>query len=161
MADPSSPTPRFTLLGLVLVLVGIAATSAVVVPWWFGRAEVTLEAAARLLAEDVHDVQNRAALRGERLELRFAPDGSGYRATTAIGDDLESPMANGPFERHYPRDAVFRGVEIVRTRFEGGDRLAFGRAGECLWAGEIELAFEDERTTVRIEADTGIVRVGD
>ena len=83
MADPTSPTPRFTLLGLVLVLVGIAATSAVVVPWWFGQAEVTLEAAARLLAEDVHDVQNRAALRGERLELRFAPDGSGYRATTA------------------------------------------------------------------------------
>lgn len=159
MSAPIRKTPRFTLLGLVAVLVGIAATSAVVVPWWFGRAEVTLEAAAQLLAEDLHDVQNRAALRGERLEVRFAPDGTGYRAATAQGEDLESPMGNGPFVRHYPRDAVFRGVIVTRTQFEGGDRLAFGRAGECLWAGEVELGFEGRRKVLRIDADTGAVHL--
>lgn len=151
--------PRFTFLGLVLLLTGVTAVSVVGVPWWFGRAVITLEAAAQLLAEDLADVQNRAALRNERLEVHFDVTGMGYRATTHSGAALPSPLGSGEFERCYDNDAVFQGVQVRRTSFQGANAVAFGRMGECLWGGQIELAFKGELRVISISKGSGEIQI--
>jgi hypothetical protein len=152
-------TPRFTFLGLILLLSGVTVLSVVGVPWWFGRADVTLEAAAQLLADDLQDVQNRAALRNERLEVRFDISGGGYDAVTAKGRALRSPVGPGAFTRRYDIDAVFRGVQVRRTSFQGSNAVAFGRMGECLWSAQIELAFKDEVRVISIADGSGGVKI--
>jgi len=154
-----NPSPRFTFLGLILLLAGVTALSVVGVPWWFGRAEVTLEAAAELLAADLQDVQNRAALRSERLEVRFDISGAGYDAVTATGSPLLSPVGAGAFKRRYGDNAVFRGVKVRRTSFQGPNAVAFGRMGECLWYGQIELAFKDQTRVISIADGSGTVLI--
>lgn len=159
MALPSSSRPRFTLLGLLLVLTAITAVSTIGVPWWFGRAEVTLQAAAELLVEDLQDLQNRAALRGTRLELRFAEDGTGYVATTASGTPLKSHLNDGPFQRDYPRDAVFRGVAVTNLTLAKGKAIAYSRSGECLTPARVELGFQGERVHVTLLEGAGVTTI--
>lgn len=152
-------SPRFTFLGLILLLTGVTALSAVGVPWWFGRAEITLEAAAQLLAEDLADIQNRAALRNERLEVRFDVTGAGYKAVTHKGGALRSPLGSGAFERRYDNDAVFRGVQVRRTSFQGSNAIAFGRMGECLWGAQVELVFKGRVRMISIARGSGEVHI--
>ncbi len=78
---------------LLIVLALLSFTASVGIPAYFARPSITLDNAARLLAKDLRNVQNRAALYGEQLEIRFDEEGSGYAATERFGESLISPSA--------------------------------------------------------------------
>ncbi|MBK7878880.1 MAG: hypothetical protein IPJ77_24740 [Planctomycetes bacterium] len=75
----------FSLLELLLVLVGITVLAAVSIWAFFARAEVTLENAARLLVEDLHLAQSRALFLRAPVEFRFDADGFGYQVSDSTG----------------------------------------------------------------------------
>ena len=152
-------TGGFTIIELTVVLVILSMVASIGIPAYFGRPSVTLDNAARLLAKDLREVQNRAALYEEQLEIRFAEDGDGYQATDAFGEPLVSPYGVGPFLRDYPVDAVFRGVKI-KSVDAGPDRaISFGRSGQPLEHGAICIEFKGEERTVRLRARSGLVAI--
>ncbi len=161
-ADARGTAPRrsgFTIIELLIVLALLSFTASVGIPAYFARPSVTLDNAAKLLAKDLREVQNRAALYEETLEIRFAEDGSGYAATDRSGQALISPYGMGDFLRYYPGDAVFRGVGIKSVN-AGGDRvITFSAEGRPVEAAEIILEFRGEERAVLIRERSGLLAI--
>jgi prepilin-type N-terminal cleavage/methylation domain-containing protein len=155
---PQSPATRaaFTILELIVVLTVLSIVASVGIPAYFGRATVTLDNAAKLLAKDLREVQNRAALYEETLWVRFEADGTGYRVTDDSGDALVSPYGNGDYLRDYPLDAVFLGVEIPRREPEA---VAFDASGRPLTSLSVTLTFEGEERTVTMREQSGLIAI--
>lgn len=149
----------FTILELLVLLAVLAVGASVGIPAWFGRPQVTLRSAAELLAKDLREVQNRAALYEEELWLRFDEDGGGYRATDRAGGELVSPYGAGPYVRRYPFDAVFRGVRVERVE-PGHPRAAvFDAGGMPHGPIEVELVYKGDRRVVTMGGRSGMVTI--
>lgn len=164
---PPSESPSLRLLRginllevfLGLVLLGIGASLAI--PAWFGRSEVTLDNAARLLATDLRKAQNRAAFRRLGTQVEFAESGVAYRVMDETGLPAPAPIGDGPFERVYERDAVFRGVRVAEVDFDGGRVLRYDRRGAAQSGGRIVLEFgdSDRQVTLSVRKGAGWIQV--
>ncbi len=133
----------FTLLELLLALGLISVLAAVTISTYFGRAEVTLENAAILLAQELRSVQNRAAFLGEPMTVVFTRDG--YRVQGSEGRAIRNPRTDLPFERRYARDGVFRGVTVLEVSFGTGSVLEIDADGLPREGGHVLLGFGAER----------------
>lgn len=143
----------------MLVLVLLSMTASIGIPAYFARPSITLDNAAKLLAKDLREVQNRAARYEEQLEIRFAEDGSGYAATDRMGEPLISPYGVGDFRRQYPIDAIFRGVKIKEVH-AGGDRaISFSAEGRPMESGKVVIEFRGKSRTVMIRARSGLLAI--
>lgn len=149
----------FTIVELLIVLVLLSFTASIGIPAYFARPSITLDNAAKLLAKDLREIQNRAALYEEQLEIRFPEDGTGYAATDRHGEPLISPYGVGEFKRHYPGDAIFRGVSI-KSLSAGGDRaISFSSDGRPIEAARIVLEFRGEERTVQMRERSGLLAI--
>lgn len=158
-ARRSGHRSAFTIFELMLVLAVLSVIASIGIPAYFARPAVTLDNAARLLARDLREVQNRAALYEEQLEVRFDLQRHVYRATDSRGEPLLSPYGDGPFVRRYPLDAVFRGVKITSLQAGADDTIAFDPRGRPLTALRVVLTFEDETRTVMLRAGSGLIAI--
>jgi len=163
MAKPprtqSEPRRGFTILELLIILALLTITASVGIPAYFARPEVTLDSAARLLASDMREIQNRAALYRTPLSLEFATGGGGYSGFHANGDPLTSPYEDGPYVRVYDADAVFQGVRVVEVQSPEGDRVSFTPRGLSAATASVVLSFDGETRTVRIRKGSGLVEI--
>jgi len=149
----------FTIFELTVLLVILAMIASFGIPAYFGRPAVTLDSAAKLMARDLREVQNRAALYEETLVVRFTEGGSGYRVTDASGQALLSPYGNGPFVRAYESDAVFRGVKITAVETRRGPQIGFDAGGRPQSSARVVLEFGGERRTVILRAGSGLIAI--
>ena len=151
-----------SFLGLTLTLVSIAVLATIGIPLWFAQPSITLEKAAELLVQDMHNVQDHALITHSPCRIEFDPDGGGYGAYTSRGEALVSPMDNGDYRRAYDADAVFRGVKIEKADFRGKSTLAFDRGGNALAPGTVVLSYNGETRTVKFDVGNAyIVRPGE
>ncbi len=142
---------------LMLAIVTVAATLAITS--WFQRPCVTLDGAARLLAQDLEDVQDRAAYQRRALRLSFFPDGDGYEVLDAAGRPITAPIGGGEFRRRYSENAVFRGVRVEQTQVGPQGAIHFGPYGLALEGGRVVLSFGDEYRVLRIAPTSGLVTI--
>ncbi len=149
----------FTILELMILLVGLTVIASVGIPAYFGRPAVTLDGAANLLAKDLREVQNRAALYEEALWIRFDEDGNGYQITDGAGEPLLSPYGDGPFVRDYPFDAVFRGVSIVDVTPAKPGCVVFDRNGMPIDSVAVTIEYRGERREVVIRERSGLIAI--
>jgi type II secretory pathway pseudopilin PulG len=149
----------FTLTELVLILLVLALCAATTVRWYFSKAEVTLENAAILLAQDLRAAQHRSIFLGEPSRFVFLPDGEGYVVTDEAGDLALNPLTDEPFLRSYPSDGVFAGVAVLDA-LAGGDRtLEIDGRGAPIEDLAVELGFQGERRRVELEYRTGLITI--
>jgi len=153
-------TRGFTILELIVLLLGLTIVASVGIPAYFGRPSVTLEGAARLLAKDLREVQNRATLYEEDIWIRFDADGNGYRVTDRGGEPLISPYGDGPFERDYPIDAVFRGVKITDVQPSEPGCVVFDHKGMPVDSVTVTIQYGGKRQTVAISERSGLIAIG-
>jgi type II secretory pathway pseudopilin PulG len=152
-------TGGFTLLVLLAVLAVLSLCAATTVHWYFARADVTLEKAAVLLANDLRAAQHRSLFLAEPTRLEFAADGTGYRATDGRGETALNPHTEEPFRREYPRDGVFAGV-VVLAADAGGDRtLEIDARGRPLEDLEVTLEFDGDRRVLRLAREGGGITI--
>lgn len=149
----------FTILELLVALALIALVASIAIPAWFERGEVTLENASVLLARDLRLAQNSAAALGRRTTVEFLADGTGYRVLDAEGRVVVHPRSGRLFQRIYPADGVFQGVEVADVDLLGGRKVVFNRDGTARQGGRIVLAFQGERRTVKIERESGFITI--
>lgn len=149
----------FTILELLVLLTALSAFACWGIPAYFGRPSVTLDNAARLLANDLREIQNRAALYEEELWIRFEDDGTGYRATDRTEEPLISAYGTGPFVRDYPVDAVFRGVTIEAVTPERPGAAVFDANGRPRGPLEITIAYAGETRTVSVRERSGLISI--
>ncbi len=151
----------FTIVELLVALILVALTATVAISAFFSRTEITLDNAARLLAEDLRSAQSRAtALRCE-VVFRFAADGSGYESFD--NDQRTKPHTNGPdgMRRDFERDAVFEGVRISAVQLGGPDHVLFLRDGSVAAGGQVTIDYHGATRTVVIEPGKSWIRVAD
>lgn len=149
----------FTLLVLLVVLVMLSLVAATSVRWYFSRAEITLENAAVLLARDLRAAQHRSIFLGRPGRFLFLPDGTGYVLLDERGELAQNPQTDEPFVRIYPDDGVFIGVEVLAAA-AGTDRtLAIDSHGHPTEDLEVTLGFRGERRTLRLEKESGEIRI--
>lgn len=160
------PAPRrdprrggFTILELTVVLAVLAVLSSFTIPAWFDRPEVTLDNAARLLARDLREVQNRAALYQATLLMRFDDDGGGYAATTEEGAVILSPYGARTFERRFDRDAVFRGVRIESRDLGGLEAVEFTGRGTVRQGARFVVTYRGEQRILRLRPFSGMIEI--
>lgn len=160
MDEPNpKPAEGYSLIHLVLILVALSGIATLAIPGWFERGEVTLDNAAKLLASDLRDAQNRAAFEHRPLRVTFWEGGDGYEVTDLLGGAISAPVGSGPFERHYSRDGVFRGVTCETVRLGPERSLEYGPRGLTLHSGEIVLAFRGKTRTVRVTGPSGHIEI--
>lgn len=145
------------LLAILVTLAAIALLAGLTIPYWFGRHDVTLDNAARLLARDLHAVQNRAAFLGEPARVRFHEHG--WEATDPAGELLTRYGGEEPFVRRLDSDAVFEGVTLQAIEFGDDAALDLGSRGEPLEEGSLEVVFRGERRLLRVTTPHGDVLI--
>ena len=151
--------PGFTIVELLVLLVVVSAIASIGIPAYFSRPSVTLDSAAKLLARDLREVQNRAALYEEPLMIRFAEDRLGYSATDRNGQPLLSPYGSGAFVRAFAVDAVFRGVKIESIRSATGGQISFDARGRPSKSAAVVLTFGGESRTVILRSGSGLISI--
>lgn len=150
----------FSLLELLLVLVGITVLAAVSIWAFFARGEVTLENAAHLLVEDLHMAQSRSLFLRTAVEVRFDADGLGYHVEDSSGKS-SGVEALDFLGRRYDVDAVFEGVRVQAVEGVNDRCVRFDPKGETkerLW---ITLEYRGETRTVEVGRGDGIALVVD
>ena len=159
MIVPTRKTSGFTLLSLLLVLMALAVVASLAIPAWFDGSGRTLENAARLLAQDLREAQNRAAFDGREMRVEFREDGDGYRILDGQDRPEPAPLGKGPFARKYSFDGIFRGVKVAQTEL-GDDRiLDYDSCGFATEGGRIVLTFRDQTLTLVIEKGSGLLSI--
>ncbi|MDF1800638.1 MAG: hypothetical protein P1V81_15790 [Planctomycetota bacterium] len=149
----------FTMLHLILLLVGLSGLAMVGIPMFFERASVTLENGAVLMARDLRTAQNRAAYSHEVLFLRFFEDGDGYEVVTRTGEPIDDPRTGRPFVRRYSIDAVFEGLRITELQAGQDDTIVLSPIGETSDILEARLEFEGEVRLIYAERGTGMITI--
>jgi prepilin-type N-terminal cleavage/methylation domain-containing protein len=152
----------FTLLELLIALALVTVIAALSVTAYFGRSEVTLENAVRLLVDDLRMAQTRATFFGSPIDVVFAADGSGYELVEHGPGDPTSAIGPLVPPRRFGFGAVFEGIRVERV--EVGDRrehapLEFDAKGSLLAGATIVLADRAETRTIVIEKETGRIRL--
>lgn len=153
----SRPRAGFTLLELLMALVVISVVASFAIPAWFERGVVTLDNAARLMAQDLRDAQNRAAFQGREIRVVF--DEGGYRVIDTAGDPLIAPIGSGPFQRSYPDDATFEGVVIERIEFGSDRTLHYDSSGTVAAGGSVLLRFREDARVVSVQSGVGLIEI--
>ena len=155
-----SARPRtFSLLQLLVGLGVLALASAVAIPAWFARPDVTLDSATFLLAEDLREAQNRAAFGHRFIDVVFLPGGDGYEVRGDDGRPIEARIGSGPFRREYSKDAVFRGVRLRVLAGAPAGKLSYDRLGFLAESAKIELLYGGGTSTVEVDERTGKITV--
>jgi hypothetical protein len=131
----------------------------VAIPAWFGRASVTLDSAARLLAEDLREVQNRAAFRRTPIRMRFLPEGDGYEFVDDRDQPVRARTGDGPYMRRYSHDAVFEGVRVESFEVAPDGELHYDGLGFLEHPARIVLGFQANTRTLILEERTGVVTI--
>jgi prepilin-type N-terminal cleavage/methylation domain-containing protein len=151
----------FTIVELLIALILVALTATASISAFFSRSEVTLDNAARLLAEDLRSAQSRATLLRCEVVFHFAPDGTGYESYDK--DRRPRPQAKGPpgTRRNFERDAVFEGVRISDVQVGGADHVLFQPDGSVAEGGQVTIAYRGATRTVVIEPGKSWIRVAD
>lgn len=149
----------FSLLHLLIALVGVSVVATLAIPRYFSHAHITLENAAVLLAQDLRTAQNRAAYSSETLFFRFFPDGDGYEVVTKSGQQVSDPRTGRAFVRRYSSDAVYRGVQIDSLVAGDDGTLVLTPFGEISDAVTARLVFEGRERVVRAARSSGIVTI--
>ncbi len=149
----------FSLLQLFIGLGLLAVVSAVAIPAWFARPDITLDNATILLAEDLREAQNRAAFGHRFIDVVFLPDGDGYEVRGDDARPIEARVGSGPFRREYSRDAVFRGVRLQVVSGAPEGKLSYDRLGFLAQPAKLTLAYRGERSTIDLEERTGKITV--
>ena len=147
----------FTILELLVSLAAVSVAATAAVSAYFSCGDVTLDNAARLLIDDLHQAQIHAVARVAPVEVHFNPDGSGYR----IVDVKNALVPTSDIERSYTRDAVFEGVWITAVRIGGENTLTYDGNGTTRQSGEITLSYQGEQRTVFIERPSGTIQAPD
>jgi type II secretion system protein H len=154
----------FSILELLVALALLTVVATLSIWAFFSRGEVTLENAAKLLADDLQIAQSRAVYMKTAVEVRFDDDGLGYRLSDASGRKSGIPALDLE-GRRYDADAVFEGVrvqEIHGARISMPERSvvfdARGSIDHTMW---ITLAYRGETRTIELDARTGACVVAD
>jgi hypothetical protein len=147
------------LLGLTAILLAIAVAASVAIPAWFNQPSVTLDNAARLLAQDLRELQNRAAYNFQSLEMHFDAGGDGYACFDQDGEPLRAPAGKGAYRRTYSRDAVFRGVRLSRVDAGAQGVVRFDPRGMLAEDARMELTYGGEVRVVHLERGAGLLRI--
>ena len=159
---PSSKTrlhSTVSLLHLMLVLSIISILSCAAILRWFGRAEITLDNAVSLLAEDLQHVQGRAVFENIELQVVFYEDGGGYEILNANGQSIPGPLGTPSYLRRYNADAVFAGVKIGPLDLGGVRRIRYTPSGPIPPSGTIHVAFGSEQRSLALVDESGRMAV--
>lgn len=135
---------------LILVLSTISILSCAAILRWFGRAEITLDSAVSLLAEDLRHVQGRAAFENAELQVVFFEDGGGYEVLNVSGQSIPGPIGTPSYLRRYDADAVFAGVKIEALDLGGVRRIRYTPSGPIPQKGTIHVTFGSEQRSLEL-----------
>lgn len=135
----------------------LTVVAAIAIPLFYGRAAVTLDNAAILLARDLRVAQNTAVFRDKDVILQFLPEGDGYRVYDEFGVMLPNPTGGGDFVRRYSQDGVFEGVELEFLEVGPNRSVHFTHGGVALHGVQLHLRFGAERRKLTLEPTTGLV----
>ena len=147
----------FSILELAIVLTLLTVIAAIAIPLFYGRASITLDSAAILLARDLRVAQNTAVFREKDVIVQFLPEGDGYRVYDEFGAMLPNPTGGGDFVRRYSQDGVFEGVELEYLDVGPNRSVHFTQGGVALHGAEVHLRFGGERRKLTVEPTTGLV----
>ncbi|MCA9003200.1 MAG: hypothetical protein KDB61_14855 [Planctomycetes bacterium] len=156
-SETSQAPKGLSFFGVAMVLLGISALAAILIPFWFQQPKITLDSAAELLVKDIRGVQDHCVLTRTEVRIEFDADGGGYKIVDRDGTPLPAPLKDGPYEREYDFDAVFRGVRIESADFGGEPILRFGKDGYSKHDGAVSITFEGE--TRRVIFSQNVARI--
>jgi type II secretory pathway pseudopilin PulG len=152
------PSPgAFTLVELIVVLLVMAVTAAMVVPYVSGG-ESQAVSAARLAASDLQYAQSLAVTTQAPVTVTFNVAQQKYTLSNASGA-LNHPMTGKPYVVQYSATRGYEGVSIVSAAFGAGATVTFDATGAPDSAGTVTLRAGTSAYRLDVAAATGNVTV--
>jgi hypothetical protein len=146
-----------SLLGVLLVLCGIAVAAMVAIPMYFAQHEVTLDAACRLFARDLRGVQNRAGF--SHAPGRLVVHANGWHGVDDADREITDLGESHPIRRRLSANGVFEGVEVREIALGDDDCLSVDTRGMIAERGWIVLYFGTDWRRIDVERGAGRVHV--
>ncbi len=146
-----------SLLVVLVSLCLVAIVAVLAIPRYFGRHEVTLDNACRLLTRDLRSLQNRAAL--EKIPARLVFDADGWQALDPSDQPIEGLGEGHAIVRRFSSDGVFEGVTLRTIEVGADSALKVDARGLVGAAGRLVFEFRGETREVAIARGSGQVLV--
>jgi len=158
------PRPRrdrfagaFTLAELIVVLIVVAITAALVVPY-ASSTDSQAVSAARLAACDLQYAQSLAITMQAPVTVTYSTAARTYTLSNASGT-LNHPMTGKPYVVGYGTTRGYESVSIVSAAFSAGSSVTFDATGAPDNAGSVTLRAGTSVYRLAVAAATGNVTV--
>ncbi len=151
---------------MIVTILGII--SVVVVPQMLTAGTLGIQAAARIVMQDILFAQNEAIAQQRTIKVVYDAAGNAYSVTDATGTPLTMGWLDGTAGNYtidFDTDDRFEGIEIRSVTVDAGatpaTELEFDDLGSPTLSTEmaIVVGFDTQELTVRVQPFTGRVTV--
>lgn len=152
------PNIAFTLVEILTVVVILAITAFIIVPYAAGGADFQANSAATMLTCDLQYAQNLSISSQTPTTVTFDPNHVTYTLSNASGT-LIQPMTNAAYTVNFSTQRGFGEVKIVSAVFGNGKTVTFDITGAPDNPGTVTLQAGANIYRVNVAAATGSVTV--
>jgi len=130
LIDNGRYTSGFTLIEAVMVVVILGILYFAAQPRFDTFYNLKLKTAAKKLISDIRYTQSLAVSRHDDYAIYFDVDGENYRVyRVSDGKLAKDPFTNTDLIVDFTTDSEYRGINIYKVNFSGGDILRFNWRG--------------------------------
>jgi len=159
-------TSGFTLIEVVMVIVMLGILYFVIQPRFDTFYNLKLKTAAKKLISDIRYAQSLAVSRHDDYAVSFDVNGENYRVyCVSDGKLAKDPFTNTDLVVDFTTDSQYRGINIYKVNFAGGDILRFNWRGipqdkdgnDLTRSGVVQLRYKSWSLKVNVTPHTGRV----
>jgi prepilin-type N-terminal cleavage/methylation domain-containing protein len=160
----NNPTPGFTLLELIVVMLILAIAAAMVIPAAVGTTSQQAQAAARMVMADLEYAQNYAITTQCETTASFDPAGNAYLLTykdpvSNQSVTLKHPITHNDYRVDFDTAAGFGRTALSSVDFGGTSAVVFNALGAPDHDGALTVTAGAHAYRVTVAPVTGRVTV--
>lgn len=154
----SNSRQAFTLAEIIVVMVILAISAAVVIPYALGTDGFQVSSAARMLTADLEYARDLAITSQTPITVTFTPSGESYTLSNESGP-LIHPITKTAYTVDFGLQRGFGSVDVVSADFSGNSSVTFNEIGEPDNAGKVVIQAGASLFDVEVAAATGEVTI--
>ena len=148
----------FTLVEIIVVLVILAISVAMIVPYVTSAAGIQASSSARLIMSDLEYAQNQAITTQTPVSVTFSVSGNSYTVSNASGT-LIHPISKQAYIVDFDTTGGFGNVSVSSASFGGASVVTFDALGAPDNGGTVTVVAGPQTYTVTVAPVSGRGRV--
>jgi len=157
-SKPGAWNHAFTLVEILVVIIILAISAAIIIPYAVGTSSSQARAAARMVMSDLEYAQNEAIVTQSPITVTFDISGNSYTVSNESGP-LIHPITKKAYAVDFDTISGFENVSISSANFDGAATVTFDAIGAPNSGGTIVVSAGNHCYSITVAPVTGKITV--